>query len=75
MNFTRLYTKHKTLVNKCARCDGLLTAEDVHDAHDAHVQWYCINCGERFDELVLFNRLVQPQKTDQREARRFPIAV
>lgn len=70
---SRFFTLDKSLVNHCARCDGLLYLESIAFSHD---QYACINCGARTDATILRNRArTVPLRFPQRKPRQFPILV
>lgn len=38
----------------CHRCDGLMMAE--LSAETGTVEWHCVTCGERVDQVILAHR-------------------
>ena len=53
----------QTVVNKvipanrtrCPRCGGLMVPEPLYEART--VEWRCVMCGERLDQVILDHRL------------------
>ena len=47
----------------CSRCHGLMLPERADDGGiDRLMLYFCINCGDRLDEVILAHRQHRPDK-------------
>ena len=64
---TRMNQVKKLALDYCHRCGGLMVSELSADTRT--VEWHCVTCGERVDQVILAHR--QHQEAGQETEKAF----
>ncbi len=52
---------------RCQKCNGWMCTERLSDFHSMFDLWRCVNCGARFDKIILENRKASPRPDASKE--------
>ncbi len=62
---TKIATAMNTQTNQCHRCGGLMVEERVFEI--GSIDWRCVSCGERVDQVILAHRQHQGSRQETEE--------
>ncbi len=71
MRRTRSYERRLRVLH-CSRCTGLMHEEVAYGENEEVTLQYCINCGERLDDVIVRNREFPELPEVVKVRRRYP---
>jgi hypothetical protein len=63
---TSMNQAKKLALDCCHRCGGLMVSELSADTRT--VEWHCVTCGERVDQVILAHRQHQEARQESEKA-------
>lgn len=63
---TKMNQGKKLTLDCCHRCGGLMVSDLLADT--GTMEWHCVTCGERVDQVILAHRQRQEARQETKQA-------